>query len=254
MNKRYITHEGDEWIVHAEDGKVLGKHKTKAEAEAQLEAVEAHKHDEKKSAPSADREVRTLVRGLELRKKLEEEKEKGRAGPGTLVGYTAVFNRFSDVLGGFREKIAPGAFKSVLGQDVRALKNHDANYLLGRNKSGTLRMMEDDHGLRVEIDLPDTQVGRDTAEEARRGDLDGMSFAFVIDRDSWDHKADPPERTILSFRELYDVGPVVYPAYTDTSAAMRSLDRNKPAPEPDPAEMARLLEHYQARLRVEAAS
>lgn len=244
---RYITHDGDEWVVHAEDGKVLGKHKTKAEAEAQLEAVEAHKHEEK--AAPLDREARCWMLGLELRARGEKAE-----GPGTIVGYTAVFDRFSQDLGGFREKIAPGAFKACVGQDVRALVNHDPNQLLARSKSGTLRMEEDDLGLRVEIDLPDTQLGRDTAEMVRRGDLDGMSFSFVADRDSWNHNVQPPERTLLSIRDLYDVGPVAYPAYTDTSAAMRSLNKNKPDPKPDPAEVARLLEHYQARLRVAAAS
>jgi HK97 family phage prohead protease len=259
MNERYITHEGDEWVVHAEDGKVLGKHKTKADAEAQLEAVEAHKHKEDKATPGAgpevqsksisdDSEKRCFVRGLELRNHGGKSE-----GPGTLVGYTAVFDRFSGDLGGFREKIAPGAFRAVLGQDVRALVNHDSNMPLGRTKSGTCRMVQDNIGLRVEIDLPDTQVGRDTATMVRRGDLDGMSFSFVADRDSWNHNASPPERTLESIRDLYDVGPVYFPAYADTSAAMRSLDKAKPAPKPDPAEVARQIEHYRARLRVAAA-
>lgn len=162
------------------------------------------------------KEARTAPASLELRA------SKGGKGPGTLVGYTAVFNKFSEDLGGFREKIAPGAFRACLKQDVRALVNHDSNFLLGRSTAGTLRMAEDPIGLRVEIDLPDTSIGRDTAESVRRGDLTGMSFSFVADRDSWDHKASPAERTLLSIRDLYDVGPVAYPAYTDTSTAMRS--------------------------------
>jgi hypothetical protein len=78
-------------------------------------------------------------------------------------------------------------------------------------------MAEDEFGLKVEIDLPDTTVGRDTAESIRRGDMDGMSFAFTTDIDEWDYSpARVPIRTVMKVRELYDVGPVTYPAYTDT--------------------------------------
>lgn len=173
---------------------------------------------------SDNREVRCLVRGLELRAAADSK------GPGTVVGYSAVFDKFSEDLGGFREKITPGAFADALPRsDVRALANHDPTMLLGREKAGTLRMEEDKVGLRVSIDLPDTSVGRDTAESIRRGDMDGMSFAFTLDdsddADDWEWNADVPVRTIKRFGQIYDVGPVTYPAYPDTSAAMRSLDR-----------------------------
>lgn len=202
-------------------------------------------------------ERRCLMAGLQLRA------ARSGKGPGTIVGYAAVFGKFSQDLGGFTEKIAPGAFSAVLNQDVRALVNHSADKLLGRSKSGTLRMVEDELGLRVEIDLPDTQLGRDTAVEVGRGDMDGMSFSFTTDVDQWDWSGQTPIRTLVKIRDLYDVGPVVFPAYTDTSAAMRSLDRSKPAlesaPAPEPASRSDYpsfdpLPLFHFRLRVEQAS
>ena len=140
-----------------------------------------------------------------------------------------------------------------MSQDVRALKNHDINYLLGRSKSRTLRMVEDVLGLRTEIDLPDTQTGRDTAIEIKRGDMDGMSFSFVVDVDEWDYSGDVVQRTIIKFRDLYDVGPVAFPAYTDTSIAMRSLNAKRPQPQVIQPQLFTPISTYQARLRVAAA-
>ncbi len=202
---------------------------------------------------SADEEKRCLMAGVQLRA------AKAGKGPGTVVGYAAVFSKMSQDLGYFVEKIQRGAFAGVLGQDVRALKNHDSNYLLGRSKSGTLRMSEDEIGLRVEIDLPDTQVGRDTAEEIGRGDMDGMSFSFAADVDQWDYSGEVPIRTLVKIRDLYDVGPVAYPAYTDTSAAMRSLETHRPKSDPPPATTPDdprfdALESFHFRLKVEQAA
>jgi HK97 family phage prohead protease len=181
-----------------------------------------------------EHEVRCLMAGLELRAAAA-----GASGPGTLIGYAAVFNMLSEDLGGFREKILPGAFGDCIKRcDVRALRNHDPSQLLGRNRAGTLRMREDALGLRVEIDLSDTQVGRDTAEDVRSRNMDGQSFSFRVKPDDveWIWESDPPTRIVRRFEEIYDVGPVTYPAYTDTSAAMRSMDKAKPAPERPPAQ------------------
>lgn len=148
--------------------------------------------------------------------------------PAKIVGYAAVFDQESDPLGGFVEVIAPGAFDDVLGADVRALFNHDANYLLGRTASGTLTLSVDAVGLRYEIAPPDTQTVRDLvlAPLARR-DLSGSSFSFRIARggDRWDEDGDGRlVRTITRIGELLDVGPVAFPAYPDSTAAQRSLD------------------------------
>jgi len=97
-----------------------------------------------------------------------------------LSGYAAKYNSKSTDLGGFREQIAPGAFDKALREnaDVRALKNHDANYVLGRTKSGTLRLSTDSVGLRFTVDLPPTQYAMDLHTAVKRGDMDQCSFAF----------------------------------------------------------------------------
>ena len=93
----------------------------------------------------------------------------------TLVGHSAVFNSETIIAGAFREQIAPRAFrKSIKEHDVRALFNHDPNLVLGRNKSGTLRLKEDDIGLSYEVDLPDTQAARDLWTLIDRGDVSGI--------------------------------------------------------------------------------
>lgn len=140
----------------------------------------------------------------------------------TLAGYAAVFDSLSVVLYGmFREKISRGAFASSLGGDVRALWNHDTNLPLGRTKAGTLRLEEDAHGLRVEITPPDTQAGRDAIVSVQRGDVDQMSFAFDVLEDEWDQ--DDAGMLIRTLRKvaLYEVSPVTFPAYPQTSVAAR---------------------------------
>jgi HK97 family phage prohead protease len=224
---RKVVEEGGKWYVKSEDGsKTLGgPYDTEEEAKKRLAEIEYFKNkDEKHWNPN--REIRCLMAGLQLRSQPDPTHS-----PGLVVGYAAVFDRLSQDLGTFKEKVQKGAFRDVLGQDVRALANHDPTQLLGRVQSGTLKMEEDDIGLRVEINLPDTTVGRDVATSIKRGDMDGMSFSFDCDGDAWDYSMEPPERTITRVRNLYDVGPVTYPAYTDTTAAMRSLDRHRlPAP------------------------
>ncbi len=146
-------------------------------------------------------------------------------GQGVKVGgYAALFNSESVDLGGFTERIAPGAFAGSLGRDVRALLNHNPDLLLGRTKSGTLRLAEDTRGLGFELDLPETQLGRDTAALIERRDLSGMSFAFRTLKDTW-AKVGPGKwmRTLLDL-ELIDVSPVTFPAYPETEVGLRSAD------------------------------
>lgn len=140
-----------------------------------------------------------------------------------LVGYAALFNTPADIAGMFREQIAPGAFAEAIGRDdVRALINHDPNMVLGRSKAGTLRMSEDEKGLRVEIDMPDTQQARDLGVSMERGDINQMSFGFIARNQEWDDNNDPPMRTIRE-AELFDVSVVTYPAYEETEVGLRSL-------------------------------
>lgn len=141
-----------------------------------------------------------------------------------LVGHAAVFDKLSLDLGGFREKIAPGAFKkSIKGDDIRALFNHDRNYVLGRTRSKTLTLKEDDQGLYTEITPPDTTWAKDLMKSVDRGDITQMSFGFETIADSWEKKEKEDIRT-LEEAKLFDVSPVTFPAYpdTDVSVALRS--------------------------------
>lgn len=141
-----------------------------------------------------------------------------------IEGYAAVFNTPADIAGLFREIVAPGAFrKAIPRDDVRALINHDDNQVLGRNRAGTLRLAEDSTGLQFEISPPDTQTARDLMVSMERGDINQMSFAFRADVEVWDLTDDLAERTIEDL-ELFDVSVVTYPAYPETSAAVRSLE------------------------------
>ncbi len=145
--------------------------------------------------------------------------------PATLTGYAAVFGELSQVIFGmFREKIERGAFAASLGGDIKALWNHDTNFPLGRTKAGTLSLAEDTHGLRVEIKPPDTQAGRDALESIRRGDVDQMSFGFQVLEDTWDQ--DETGMLIRTLRKvtLFEVSPVVFPAYPATSISARTSD------------------------------
>jgi len=149
---------------------------------------------------------------------------------GTVTGYAAVFNSPTRIGRSFPfdEQIAPGAFaKSISeGADVRALIDHEPGKVLGRTKAGTLRIAEDARGLKVEIDLPDTQVARDLKESMTRGDISQMSFGFTTDVDEWDETGPVPVRTLKSV-SLFDVSVVTFPAYPDTSAAVRSLESTR---------------------------
>lgn len=148
----------------------------------------------------------------------------------TLVGYAAMFNSDSEDLGGFTERIAPGAFKRTLGMgaDVRLLFDHEG-LPLARSKSGTLSLEEDSVGLKVEADLdPNSPIARSVISAVKRGDIDQMSFAFRTIADSWNE--DRSFRTLEEV-QLFDVSVVTYPAYEETMATIRS---RKPAEEPAP--------------------
>jgi hypothetical protein len=140
-----------------------------------------------------------------------------------LTGYAAVFNSMSEDLGGFREVILPGAFaQAVREDDVRALWNHDPNYVLGRNRSGTLTLSEDDHGLPIDVKPPDTQWARDLMVSIGRGDVTQMSFGFSVTGQRWEKEDGEDVRYLTSVR-LFDVSPVTYPAYQATEVQARKI-------------------------------
>lgn len=151
-------------------------------------------------------------------------------------GYAALFNSTSENLGGFRERIEPGAFDEVLKNDVRALMNHDPNKILGRTTSGTLRLGQDEKGLWYEYDSPDTSYARDLLVSMDRGDVDQSSFQFQIERggDKWDLGEDGLAlRSISKVKRLLDVSPVTIPAYPDTTVAKRSMEAIQKEKQPD---------------------
>lgn len=164
---------------------------------------------------------RRFFKGAELRATGDGD------GPKKLEGYAAVFDVRSENLGGFREVIAPGAFtKAVAEDDVRALWNHDSNHVLGRTKSGTLKLSEDDHGLKMEVEPPDTQVARDLIVSVERGDVDQQSFAFSVRAggEQWHEDEEGVVIRTITDAKLYDVSPVTYPAYTQTDVSARSVE------------------------------
>ena len=153
------------------------------------------------------------------------------SGQTAIVGYAAVYNRLSLDLGGFREMILPGAFDKVLSrqrgkQDVIAVFNHDPNILLGRTSSGTLQLSSDDKGLKYTVTPPAERA--DIISLILRRDLLGSSFAFTVakDSESFSSDANGAVRTIREVSGLYDVGPVVNPAYSSstTGVSMRSYE------------------------------
>jgi uncharacterized protein len=153
-----------------------------------------------------------------------------------ISGYAAVFwdpndvgseySLYSDIV----ERIRPGAFdRAVREDDVRGLYNHEECEVLGRTKSGTLRLSVDLKGLRYEIDPPDTETGNDVVTLLERGDIDGSSFQFEATRVTWEEfKANPdaPTKYVRWIEEvkLYDVGPVTFPAYTSATSGVRSKE------------------------------
>ncbi|PFE03808.1 HK97 family phage prohead protease [Bacillus sp. AFS023182] len=141
--------------------------------------------------------------------------------PSIITGYAAVFNSKTSIGGWFDEVIEPGAFARSLSEngDIRALFNHNWDNVLGRTKSGTLRLEEDERGLKFEIELPNTSVGRDLAESMSRGDINQCSFGFWITEENWDYNVEPALRTIKEV-ELYEISVVSIPAYDDTEASL----------------------------------
>jgi len=143
--------------------------------------------------------------------------------PAKITGYAAVFNQWSDDLGGFIEQIDPVAFDNCLKQsDCRALINHESRLILGRESADTLKLTADEHGLYMEVIPPNTTYANDILESIERGDIKEQSFAFTVVSDKVEDLDQALVRvTILEIGELYDVGPVTYPAYPQTSVVAK---------------------------------
>lgn len=154
---------------------------------------------------------------------IDDVSENGRP---MIEGHAAVFDSWSETLGGifpFREIVRKGAFAESIGKDdIRALFNHDPNYVLGRNRAGTLELVEDEVGLRVRICPPDTGWAKDLQTSIRRGDINQMSIGFVVQDDAWSTENGIDTRELKKV-QLFDVSPVTYPAYTATDVGVRAM-------------------------------
>lgn len=158
----------------------------------------------------------------------EIEVRDSKAGKGqmTVAGHAAVFNRLSHDLGGFREKIAPGAFTGVLDgtPDVHFVWDHDTSLVLARTTNKTLELREDPLGLHFWARVAPTSYAADLRVLLERKDVDQASFAFTIAEDTW--HADEDEnvtRTITRVGELFDVSVVAQGAYPQTDSSLREV-------------------------------
>ena len=165
---------------------------------------------------------------------VESRDEEGGDGK-TVEGYAAVFNADAD-LGGFTERIEPGAFDAALADpklDVAALFNHDQNQILARNRGGegNLELWTDDKGLKYRFKLGDQSYAQDLAINLRMGLVNQSSFAFSIKEDEWGMRDGRDHRTIKAV-QLHDISPVVFPAYQEATASIRSQEQEQPTQEP----------------------
>lgn len=163
-----------------------------------------------------------------------------------IEGYACVFDSASNKLGYFKEVIAPDAFDGADLSDVRCLVDHNPSKILARTSSGTLVLEIDKKGLKYTVeDMPDTTVGNDTLISIKRGDINQSSFAFTVSDEKWsEEKVDGKwiyTREILKFDKIYDVSPVTYPAYEDTTVAVRSFENFKKEREEMPFEVQKQL-------------
>ena len=188
-----------------------GAERVQAYAEGVVARLDA---EQERNESMSKREVRDFETEFEVRQE----------GDGmTFVGYAAKFNEASENLGGFVEYVERGAFSRSLKSrnDVMLLWNHDAGEPLASTRSGTMKLYEDEVGLRVEARLPMTSRGKDLAVLLADGIVRKMSFGFNVIKDSWNSEG--TERRLKSVR-LFEVSAVVWPAYSSTEAAVRGLD------------------------------
>jgi HK97 family phage prohead protease len=166
----------------------------------------------------------------EIRGGVPAEIRENQKGGIDVTGYAAVYNERADIGGMFYEEIERGAFAEAVNRDdVVFLINHDG-LPLARTRSGTLKLTEDDHGLRMEttLDADDPDV-KSIIGKMKRGDLDKMSFAFRMEggKEEWDDSQDMPVRTIKRVGSLHDVAIVTTPAYEGTEIGLRSLEQHR---------------------------
>ena len=166
-----------------------------------------------------DRQVRTASTRFEVR---EAEGQSPH-----ISGYFSVFNSTYEIAPGLSESIAPGAFSKTLGNDIRALINHDTTLVLGRNKAGTLLLREDEHGLWGDVEInPNDQDAVNLYERVKRGDVDQCSFGFEIVSEETENRADGSIHFRITEVNLHEVSVCTFPAYEATSVQAREAQRD----------------------------
>lgn len=154
-----------------------------------------------------------------------EFKTREDSGEMTIEGYFAVFNSDYEMWEGASESIAPGAFTSSMGGDIRGLTNHDTTLVLGRTKAHTLELKEDTHGLwgRITINPKDSDAVN-TYERVKRGDVDQCSIGFMIRSEETDFRDDGSIHWTITDVELFEVSVCTFPAYEETGVSARHRD------------------------------
>ena len=201
--------------------------------------LEAHQGAEASALPKEMLEVRTVPLGdMEIR-------HSGRSTEGfTIRGYAAVYDALSHDLGGFKEKIEPGAFDAVLSTDpdVHFVWDHNTRYVGARTTNGTLELDSDPTGLHIEAQVGNYSWAKDLRVALERGDINQGSFAFMVGEDGDEFAIDDKDqvtRTIRQVSALYDVTVTAQGAYPQTSmAAVRSLAAIRGRPETEAAPVA----------------
>lgn len=176
--------------------------------------------------PNAER--RSITGVIEKREIME-----GETMP-TIAGVAAVFNQWTD-LGWCKERIAPGALDNADLSDVVALNNHDEDDILSRTtgKEDDLVLAITPTEFKFEFKAKN-ECAKEAADNIGLGFIKGCSYAYVTKTDVWDYQVPQAdgtlmdERTITAIEKVYDVSVVTFPAYNQTSVALRSRDLNKP--------------------------
>lgn len=234
----YVTDDSTEcsgWAVVKDDGEVMGCHQTKQDAIDQMVAISIAEDIE----PGGERTttVETLedtdtIRFEAPRESLVRHVE-FRAEPSddglTLDGYAAVFNEWTEIdswEGAFREQIAPGAFRKTLSERTPILQfDHGTHPLIGSLPLGVFTSIkEDSHGLRVRARLSDNWLVQPIRDAIRDGAITGMSFRFRVINDTWRKGSGNVAERTISEVALYEAGPVVFPAYEQTTVGVRSRE------------------------------
>lgn len=145
-----------------------------------------------------------------------------------IEGYFAVFNSNYQIFDDLSESVAPGAFDDTLGDDIRALINHDSSLVLGRNTAHTLELRQDEHGLWGSITInPNDQDAMNLYARVQRGDVDQCSFGFDIVSEDYDVRDDGSVHWTIKKVRLYEVSVCTFPAYEETNVKARSAQRDE---------------------------